>query len=393
MTSEQIVEVEKIYNSIMEKPLSIYNVFIDYFGEDRVDIKYPSLDDIIEDLSDDDISYDKIISHFQRIIDIIVWFPEVTIQNEYYYSTTAKDIWIKVPITIAKINSYAPWGCSNIDCYMFNSFVMTRSHYQMSHLMADYMHSHCPGIPWKKNHEIWKHCCLGTGPIKRTVATLCNEYNTDIWELFCIELDKYVHTESISGGPYRRISSISNKGKVKRLERSQNSLSFATFLYLNCCLFDKTKCINMLKDFIFYYIKNKNIDVCYTFPSWLIKDSFVKFRIDISKSFIDWFNNSENPWNRNFTKDNLLTWGFFGGPYLIDNNIIYELVSNRAVLYTDIQEINNMPMFIFKGKNINVEIEDDCDKENNKEVLLLSSTVTSFIVTTISQFINMKYNG
>ena len=69
--------------------------------------------------------------------------------------------------------------------------------------------SHVHGIPFNRFTD-FKSPCLGSGPIKSTVATLALGYDEAIRQLFCLELDKYVRVESIAGIPYRYLEKIGN---------------------------------------------------------------------------------------------------------------------------------------------------------------------------------------
>ena len=85
MTSEEILRANNVYDKILSEPLEIYNAFIEYFGEDLVDMIYPSFSKIIENYDLSDMSESKI---FETIIpdlksfNIIIRFPKVKIENE-----------------------------------------------------------------------------------------------------------------------------------------------------------------------------------------------------------------------------------------------------------------------------------------------------------------------
>ena len=60
MTSEEILRANNVYDKILSEPLEIYNAFIEYFGEDLVDMIYPSFSKIIENHNVSDMSESKI---------------------------------------------------------------------------------------------------------------------------------------------------------------------------------------------------------------------------------------------------------------------------------------------------------------------------------------------
>ena len=50
--------------------------------------------------------------------------------------------------------------------------------------------------------------CTGRGPINSTLSTLAIGYDEAIWQLLCLELDRYVRVESIDGVPHYRLENI-----------------------------------------------------------------------------------------------------------------------------------------------------------------------------------------
>lgn len=395
MTDKEKTQLKEIYDKILEQPLNIYSKFLDYYGEERVDFKtlnYDTVESIVKNETIE-ISYTGIINDIISSFSIIVHFPEVRIENEDGVYVDVKDLWVKVPLTMCKIDYNHPFSETNMECLMNVSFTMTRTNYQMSHLRADYMHSHCPGVPWS-DMSVWMKCCLGSGPIKNTVATLTSEYNPDIWELFCVELDKYVSTESLRGGPYRRISSI-NHIENKRLYKEDNYLSYNTeWLKHSSC---RQSFFNMFKDFFMYYIKNYEFPIYYINNSFALAETYSSFRIRLSKIFVDWFNKEDNPWNRMFSKPEIYgDDGVMQYEYVVDNNIIcriygtYQGGSPRS----DVEirgNIENRELFEFKGVKQKVVIEDDTTNTDINVCHFLNNDIVCFFVSTLIQFINFNY--
>ena len=155
----------------------IVNIFNDYFGEDKVDLKSP------EDRSSG--------------WDIIVYFPEVTVTNEKHQAVKIYDLFAKVPIREDGV-------------HLYDKFYLMRSTYTHAQAISGYTHSH---IPRSTSLGDWGIPCLGTGPINSTIYTLEHisesfEEIKPFWELFCRELDEYTQVESLSGGPYIRMETI-----------------------------------------------------------------------------------------------------------------------------------------------------------------------------------------
>ena len=138
----------------------------EYFGEDLVD--YQS-----EDTS------------------IVIRFPEVKVSNERNKYTIVKELFAKLVVSAdGKLNE---------------SPRLIRSRFSYAQWISRYSHSHLPrisGIP------VWAAPCFGSGPILNTIDILSKEYDLDRWGLLFFELEKFVRTESLKGGPYIRLESI-----------------------------------------------------------------------------------------------------------------------------------------------------------------------------------------
>lgn len=395
MTNEEKTQLKEIYDKILEQPLNIYSKFLDYYGEERVDFKtldYDSVEDIIEN-GTTEISYAGIINDIVSSFSIIVHFPKVRIENEDGVYVNVKDLWVKVPLTMYKVDYNSPYSETNMECLMNVSFTMTRTNYKMSHLRADYMHSHCPGVPWNISSP-WMKCCLGTGPIKNTVATLTSEYNPDMWELFCVELDKYVSTESLIGGPYRRISSI-NHCNNKRQYNEDNYLSYCTEWVKNSSC--RQSFFKMFKDFFMYYIKNYDFPIYYINNSFALAETYPSFRIRLSKIFVEWFNKKDNPWNKIYSNNYIYADnGVMPNDYFVDNNIIYRIsgIYQCGSPRSDDEirnNIENRELFEFKGVKQKVVIQDDTANTDSNACHLLNNEIVCFFVSTLIQFINFNY--
>lgn len=396
MTSDELTLLQNIYDKTTEQAFAISRIFLDYYGEDRTELHITGFDETLNYFMDTELTYASMVDYIKKA-NIIVRFPNVRIENEYGMHIDVEDLWVKVPLYIDKVNYDREYSDDNIRWLLDTSFRMTRSKYKLSHLKVDYMHSHCPGVQWNSEADQWMKCCLGTGPIKNTCATLCSDYDPDIWQLFCIELEKYVETESLSGGPYRKMSSITEKyDKCKQFE--ENRFGYSTVSASN----EKPDCaaFKMFKDFMLYYLKHFDIPMCFKTYSFSIGESYFKFRTHMSRSFIEWFNNETNPWNRAFSISDLLANKVINGPFIIDENTIFSL-RKRTIAYMNFsdnsiyEKMEGRYLFTFKGKKIRVSIYNDTidDETENNACYLISKILTDFVATTLIQFLNMKYHG
>lgn len=165
------VRVEKLYESLMEKPLRVLGIFNDFFGEERVDMQgYPELSNFslwvgissintycidrdevgmsseewglysnlpITELPESQIN--KVLNSFRStsVVDkigrlkfnnifILVHFPHVRVTNEHNRFVDINHLWAKVKVMY---NGTLTGG-----------FTLNRSEYTMLHFTSDYMH-------------------------------------------------------------------------------------------------------------------------------------------------------------------------------------------------------------------------------------------------------------
>ena len=175
----------------------VTEIFKDYFGNDRVELKTC------------DEGYD-----------IIVYFPSVTVTNENNQSVVIKDLFAKVPI---QANGKL----------LRSKFSLMRTTYTVQQAQSGYTHSHVSSTTPLGD---WGSPCLGTGPINNTIRTL-EDQNCDFeelktfWRLFCVELDEYTQVESLTGGPYIRLSSI---GADRSQSKNRNFIETLSSLRYHC---------------------------------------------------------------------------------------------------------------------------------------------------------------
>ena len=160
----------------MEEDKLVYEIAQDFYGENNVDF----------------------VSHSEDIDDILIKWDKVTIKNEKGQTHTIYDLYGKLTIKNG----------------LFISIKFKRSTFTSIELSNGYIHSHITRI-WNNSStrdiRQWHDCCFGRGPIRGTIATLAANFDADRWRLFFYELDKFVHIESLIGGPYIRLSSLTSK--------------------------------------------------------------------------------------------------------------------------------------------------------------------------------------
>lgn len=418
--------VERLYQKSYEKIFQVYEVFKDYFDEERVDLQgIPTLEvfkerlfsvkynntlcssiitatqawnetneqdrEIIKTLcssgaldtyigSDNTVFkylfpfiFEKYNSTRGDIVYIIVHFPEVRVVNENDKYVDIKELYARVKITM--------------DGHIEGTFGLLRADYPVSHLYADYAHSHISGVTLSTND--FKSPCLGTGPINRTIVSLVADFDLNMWMLFCRELDTYVTVESLSGGPYRRLENITGKRQLRKI--SQN---FSNSIYLGRInrLWASYLPLPELKNFITYLLRKKVIKFNYNEGSYNLAMSYKDYIVEMSNSFIDWVNNhiNRNEVNKaSFNLEYLLSAGILG-QYAIQNGIIYSF-SNNGHSANEYLSCNGRDMLLFKGNRVRLNIYDDTINNDENVVHLLKFELCEMILTYMLTYINYSH--
>ena len=403
-------KIEELYNSLMDKPLRVLGIFNDFFGEDKVDMQgYWSLDKFkswmnieplstyilngnivginsndwsmykaqaITDLPEDQV--EKVVNvltnttvkneignaKFNNIF-ILVHFPHVRVTNEHGRFTDINNLWAKVPI------SY--------DGTLSSKFTLNRSEYTLLHISSGYMHSHIPGIP-TDDFTKFLTPCTGTGPINGTMETLYHTYDEDIWNMFCLELSKYVTVESLAGIPYRRLESLGTDNMRK------NRGAFVT--YLSNKYFGDTFDHSKLRWFVKDFIKLRRLKFNYINGSYSIGMSFIEYIILISNEFIKWYNNQFNKGKLTTKFEELKRKGVLTECIIHNGRIYYDNDSDNPNNY--IQYIGNK-VCTFKGKQITLNITDIFELKNENKSIILNIQTALYILTVILKVLNYRY--
>lgn len=338
----------KLHKELMEKPLKVYEIFKDFFGENLVDLQgFPDL--VPESPALGEASYSGYI---------IVRFPHVTVTNEHERSVDINEVYAKL-----KIDHTGS---------LIGKFQLSRAHFPISHIRSNYAHSHISGIPSLDTPFL--DPCLGYGPIKNTINSLNIDFDEDLWNLFCLELQKYVSTESVSGVPYRYLEHIgidrysSSVNTVNIYHRNELPRHYSIALY--------TK---FLREVPFSSLKFK-----YHNNEWQFAMSYTKYIILISNLFIQWFNNlpkEEREYHSIMVRN-------FISEYKICNNQIYTTGNTTS----NCSNIEGLQICTFKGEPVKVVIEREVSAVENT-VLLIIPQIANKILTDILNLVNWKYGN
>lgn len=370
--------VNEIYNSVFRNVIDIYNIFIDYYGEEFVDLQELPQPSVIEGMTEEVV---RNLYASKKFI-ILVWFPEITITNEYDKSHVIKDLYAKVRLTL--------------EGTMVSRFTLNRATYKLNEIRGGYMHSHIDGINFG-NAETFLLPCVGTGPIKRTVQSLVTENDLSLWQLFCLELDRYVITESVAGTPWRRLENIPNSGTLSR-----EPFQYRIYLKKPSSFITCNYPIPIIQDFILYCISNNVLN--YTFDGY-IKPAYneTDLVILLSNTFIKWYNRRGNPYKKVYNLDRIRR--NFLVPFELDKGKLFIVTNTNYsgnTLGTSASEALLRSRFInrkvctFKNHTIYRRIEDldanDANTENNT-VFLLTEEKVNYIVNVIHFILNYGFTN
>lgn len=373
MTEERRAQLEEKYNAAMERPRRVYEIFCDYFGEDKVDMQgFKTLEQYI-------LSGGGSIIDFPPNIFLLVWFPEVTVTNENDRSVDIQDLYMKVPISA--------------DGSMDGSPTMNRATYPLDQFLSDYMHSHTPGIN-KNSPSHFQHICTGSGPIQNTVGNLNGGFDEDLWQLFCSELEDFVHVESLSGGPYRRMEKI---GIINRMDEIPMSFPYTVAGDLNHNRFvnsisteeeEEVKTYNLIADFTRYLLKEGGLPMEFSNGNYSIGMSYIDCTIYLSNKFIEWYNREDNPYRRLLSSEFLIIHAILG-KHLIKNGKLYKsFVANEM---EEVRRYEGDMICTFKGTPVLRHIFIQGAPSEDNLPLLLCNKIVKNIVGAIVKVVNYRY--
>lgn len=402
-------KIEELHSLLMDKPNQVLAIFNDFFGEDKVDMqgfmsvdklkswldvtpiseyaprellgmsregyntyRGQSLTDLRGEVLDlvlnqlcsgwmvNSIGQKKFGSGF-----ILVHFPHVRITNEYNRFVDINHLYAKV--------SVLPNGSMN------GYFSLNRAEYPYLHISSGYMHSHVSSIP-TSDFTKFQTPCTGTGPINDTMSNLSREFDPDIWELFCLELSKYVEVESIAGTPYHRLESLgtSNRSADDSVFRVINSLGW----------FGGVINQEVIKEFTSYFIRRGKLKFNYVNGSYALGMSFIEYILTISNEFIDWYNYKFNKGELSLSFNKLKEESVLKECIIAEDTLYYE-DSRRNV--NTCAAYNGKRMCTFKGQDVNILITDISEVIEDNKSIILNTKISLYVLSKILRVINYRY--
>lgn len=280
-------------------------------------------------------------------IDIIIWFPSVTVRNEKGQSINIRDLYAKVTIRSGG--------------RMSDDFKLIKTTFTQAEWSAGYVHSHLP-----KLYDVleWNSPCLGSGPITQTQESLYTSNDSNLWGLFAYELKKYVGTESLAGGPYIRMSSVG--------ANSSRELSKSIHFYHS----KKDEIDNFLN----YYSDKFDLRIAYNGGTYVLGESFASAAIKISKHYYDFVKHKFIGKNRRVVVDIFTNCIYSNGSLYMEENIIARRTPSKDTLFT------------FKDRDICIKLIAE-DKNTRCVLPILNNEYLGAILFDILYRINTNYGN
>lgn len=408
------------YKDWQDTFLPIYSVFEDTFGEDKVDLKGPinmesfvtfisntsratineasiSLKregiitdpniSFLKDLDDEYFTDPSDLAIFKEVVlstveaYILIYYPEVTITNENDQHHKITDLFVKV--------SFNGLG------RLISSPQLNRSSYTLGEFISDYMHSHVDEIPVGDFQE-FQSPCLGTGPIRDTISELYLGGDKNTWMLFAVQLDRYVHVESLEGLPYHRMSSISSDDsrlnstiwgtfhfpvRMQSLPPSWSSLS------LPLGEFVQSLCVNF---------RDWGLDIVNRAGIFEWGTNMIDTMQIISNRFIGWINSGIQQGRWSYTVEELLQASILVQCIIKGNNIeAYHLSDSSRIDSDSMAGYQGNYVCTFKGESYKLKIAlpenfSDFPRVPNS-MLLLNKLLVEKMINAIIYILNVKY--
>jgi hypothetical protein len=235
------------------------------------------------------------------------------------------------------------------------------------------MHSHVSHINFNDFTE-FQYVCTGSGPINTTIANLNRGFDEDLWNLFCLELSKFVEVESVAGVPYHRLENI---GILHHIYGED-------FNMVHSITFDLTA-KTMLLDFTAHFLKSNKLRFNFRNGNFSIGMSYIEYMLLVSNEFISWYNKKHK--EGKYTYDsNILKSKWIIRNCIIANGKIYNDSNYNT---NDYLRNEGKLVCVFKGKEYRLVISNIITTNNSSTII--NPSIAMFILTKALNILNYKY--
>lgn len=361
----RIVQFE--YSRVVEPLKEIKQIVEEFFGEENVDFNIPSYylyKTMVKKLLKKDtinldiLALDDCCSEAMRTLfeGFLIHWDTVTVTNEFDESEKIFDLFVKVYMIGTHVQRFS----------------MAKTTFTQSQYKASYVHSHVP----RSKNIYFSSPCLGSGPIIETISTLETTYDSQIWGLFCQELDSYVKTESVTGVPYIRMSNIKIYDSVE-----EGTINNAYLKGLSNRAFDGTKeCITYIKKIFKEFVNTGSIKFAYKNGSYCYGEPIADIIVKYSNYFIDYIKtNIHTPRIQRQILNNLKKASYMNGAlWVLSTSEIADLAYNSS------------DFILFKGNEYHLKIIEN-DGNDIQYYYIVDTSIVRILLTKLLLFINCNY--
>lgn len=398
-------------DSLPEQVKEIYNTAVDFYGEKNVDLQNTFIPLIWESAIADISSgkalkllgiYNKIeISKIEEtslpiykvfsspeklepvlaainteellltdlpLYSILIHFHDITVTNEFDHTTKIEDIYACVPIT--------PKGT------IMKRILWCRTTISRSHWSVGYVHSHV-SISDDAADGIfgWVPPCLGDGPICNTISTLSKSFCKDFWSLFWLELDKCIKTESLTGGPFK---------KLEQLDSSLNFTECYKSFDFTCIYFRYHKYKDLINEIVLRLINDVGLKYRYHLDHIEPAVTFVDFTLLVSKMLLEYLDTVTPETRLNYRKLLEDSVDLLSVQLSSDRNVFFSYRLGDKFIIDE--TIDKKPTFSFKGEPVKFKIVEDLDIDYQKDLLtIVHPRMSAAILHRLTLVINNVY--
>lgn len=369
---------EELYQICIQPLKDVERILNDFFGEDKIDMQnicsLKTFQNSLQTMTGSDTEdFYTLLSqevltllrdqHFFRTT-ILIYFPTIRVTDDYGEYVDIKKVYVSI-----QVNGHGR---------LLGTFLINRAEYDQIQASVKYVHSHVSTNSFSQHR--FRESCLGRGPIKSTMLSLANNFDEDLWRLFCLELHTYLQTESTSGGPYINLNRIHVNSSSQR--------TYSVFACIEECPLsgiEKQDFIN----FCIYILKSNKLKYAYIENSYTLAFSFQNAVVLLSNLFIEWYNKSTISQVSSENIQQVLWQNRVLLPATLTGLSIQYEYSNSSALPAIGKQTKEI--CTFKGEKQFLEITPSITEVAENKVWLLEPTFCSFIIFNILYLINYSY--
>jgi hypothetical protein len=210
--------------------------------------------------------------------------------------------------------------------------------------------------------------CLGRGPLIATQETLSST-DTDMWDLFCVELDRYVHVESIAGTPYKYLSRIGS-GITREILAVDKQIILG-----NAASSEQFR--ELFSQFFKYILLQKKLKFAFSGKAYMSAYSTTENTVKLSKEFLKFHCMLDVMHKTDVRLTDLIRTGLLIEARIHNGCLYYNYRdSSRAVSAASFQDRH---VLYFKGNDIRSHVDDPVDTAGNAPYILHPTLVNAFL--------------